>query len=106
MAGDIREKLGQTFLRTGNFQAALGEYVRAADLRPDDQRLQLQTGNFLLLAGRFEDAKSRAEKLLSVDDHNVDAQILAANALAALKNVDGAVAQIEDALRVDPNRSR
>jgi putative PEP-CTERM system TPR-repeat lipoprotein len=103
--GEIRTKLGESLLTTGDLEGALGEYVRAADLLPDNIPLQLKAGSLLLLAGRFDDAKSRAEKVLARNDREVRAQILLANALAALKEPDAAVAQIEDAIRVDPDRS-
>lgn len=104
-AGDVREKLAGAALQTGDLLTAIREYVRAADLLPDQAAVQLKAGNLLLLAGQFDDAKARAEKVLAKDARNVDAQILVANALGGLKDLDGAVAQIEDALRVDPDRS-
>jgi putative PEP-CTERM system TPR-repeat lipoprotein len=104
-SGQARQRLADALLRTGDVAGAGGEYIRAADLLPDDLPLQVKAGNFLLLAGRFDDAKARAEKALQRDPQNIDAQIVSANALAGLKDVDGAVAQIEDALRVDPDRS-
>jgi putative PEP-CTERM system TPR-repeat lipoprotein len=105
LAGNIRAKLADASLQTGDIAGALREYVRAADLLAEDANVQLKAGNLLLLAGRFDDAKARAEKVLAKDARNVDAQILLANAHAGLKDLDAAVAQIEDALRVDPDRS-
>src|SRR5207245_2704457 len=35
LAADVREKLGDVLLKSGNFPGALGEFVRAADLRAD-----------------------------------------------------------------------
>src|ERR1043165_2645168 len=64
-AGDARVKLADAFLGSGDAANALGEYVRAADLLPDDVTIQLRAGNLLLLAGRFDDAKSRAEKIIA-----------------------------------------
>ena len=95
LAGDVREKLGAALIATGNLPAALEQYVRAADLRPADAYVQLQAGSLLLVAGRFDDAKALAEKVLAADGRNVDAQILLANALSRLKDVDAAVAQLE-----------
>jgi putative PEP-CTERM system TPR-repeat lipoprotein len=105
LAGDVREKLGEALLRTGDMANALGEYTRAADLRLDDVALQVNAGNLLLLAGRFDDAKARAEKALAKDAQNVEALTLSGNALAGLRDLDDAVAQVEEAIRIDPNRS-
>jgi len=104
-AGDARAKLADAFLGAGDAANALHEYVRAADLLPDDVVLQVKAGNLLLLAARYDDAKGRAEKALAKAPTAVDAQLLMANALAGLKDLDGAVAQIEDALRIAPDRS-
>jgi tetratricopeptide (TPR) repeat protein len=104
-AAEVHVKLAEVLLRLDNYANALQEYVRAADLAPEDEALQLKTSSFLLVAGRFDDAKARAEKVLARNARSIDAQIVVANALAGLKDVDAAVAQIEDALRVDPDRS-
>jgi tetratricopeptide (TPR) repeat protein len=104
-AGNAHVKLADALLQEGDIGGAAGEYIRAADLLPNDLPLQIKAGNFLLLAGRFDDAKARAQKVLEKAPRNVAAQIVTANALAGLKDVDAAVTQIEDALRVDPDRS-
>ena len=54
------------------------------------------------LAGRFEDAKARADKALSVDPKNVDALVLRANTLAGLTDLDAALEQIQEVLKIDP----
>jgi putative PEP-CTERM system TPR-repeat lipoprotein len=104
-AGDVRHKLAEVLLKRGELPAALGEYVRAADLLPGDKAVQLKAGNLLLLAGRFDDAKGRAEKILEDAPQDVEAQTLLANAYAGLKDLDAAVAQIEEALKIAPDRS-
>src|SRR5262249_21883101 len=104
-SSDARLKLAETSFRVGDGATALEQYIRTADLRPDDVAVQLKTSKLLLLAGRFDDAKSRAEKILARDSRNVDAQIVIANALAEQKDLDAAVGQIEEALKLDPQRS-
>jgi tetratricopeptide (TPR) repeat protein len=104
-AGDAHAKLAEALLGTGDLANGLREYVRAADLLPDDFALQVKTGNLLLLAGRFDDAKARAEKVLAKNKGDVSAQLLMANSLAGLKDLEAAVTQIEEALRVAPDRS-
>ena len=79
--------------------------MRAADLLPGNADVQVKAANFLLLAGQFEDAKARAERVLAVAPNNVEAQIAKGNALAGLKNLDAAVAEIEGAIRESPDRS-
>jgi len=50
-AGDAHAKLAEALLGTGDLANGLREYVRAADLLPDDLALQVKSGNLLLLAG-------------------------------------------------------
>src|SRR4051794_1969767 len=102
-AGDVRVKLAETYIQQGDLAKAIEEYVRAADTLPA-AAVQIRTGNLLLVARRFDDAKARAEKALLADAKSVEAQILLANALAGLKNLDGAVAELEQAIETTPAR--
>lgn len=103
--GDARFKLAQTYLHRGDASNALRESVRAADLLPERADAQLQAIRLLLVAGRFADARTRAEALLKREPRNVEAEIARGNALAGLQDLEGAVAQIEEAVKLDPNRS-
>ena len=104
--GEARLKLAQTYERQGNAAAMLREYVRAADLLPDRADVQVKAATYLLMAGQFEDARTRADKALKIDPKNVDALIIRANATAGLKDVTTAVAQIEEALKIAPEEGR
>jgi tetratricopeptide (TPR) repeat protein len=103
--GEARVKLAETYVRLGKPANALEEYVRAADLLPGDIGVQLTAGGHLLLAGRADDARARASAVLSREPKNIDAHILLGNALAGLKNFEAAVAQIEEAIKLEPGRS-
>jgi tetratricopeptide (TPR) repeat protein len=106
MYGEARLKLAETYERMNNLGAAAPEFIRAADALPDNREAQIKATQILLLGGRFEDAKARATTLLERDPRDLDALILRANALAALKDPAGALAEIEEALRVKPDDSR
>src|SRR5207249_3059780 len=101
---DIRLKLADTYMLLADSAAALPEYVRAADLLPNDSSAQLKAGALLLMARAFDDAKSRADKAIKLDPKNAAAQVLRGNALAGLKDVDGAIADYEQALALDPSQ--
>lgn len=103
--GEVRAKLADAYLRAGDASQAVQEYVRAADLRSDDINLALKAGGLLLLGGRFDDAKLWAEKVLAKQSNHLEAQILLANSLAGLKDLNAAVAEIEEAIRLDPDRA-
>jgi putative PEP-CTERM system TPR-repeat lipoprotein len=101
--GEARLKLAETYERMGNVQAAFPEFVRAADALPDNRDLQLKVTQLLLLAQRFEDAKARATSMLAKNPKDVQAVIARANAMAALKDVSGAMTEIEEAQKIAPN---
>ena len=103
MYGQARERLSETYSNLNNPQGAFREIVRAADLLPNDVKVQLRAGAFLLAAGQFEDALGRADRALALDSKNTDAYVLRGNALAGLKNLDGALKELETAISIDPS---
>jgi Flp pilus assembly protein TadD len=103
--GEARLKLATAYASVGDGPNALREYARAADLMPDDASAQIKAGTFMLLATRYRDAQSLASHVLEKDPKNVDAQILYANALAGLKDLNGAVTALEKAIELDATRS-
>jgi tetratricopeptide (TPR) repeat protein len=102
---EARVKLALTYERLGDYRKAFAERIRAADLLPQDVDLQLSVGSYLLAAGRFDDARSRAQNVLKLDGQNVRAQILLGNSLAGLREFDQAIAEIERAIQLDPARA-
>jgi tetratricopeptide (TPR) repeat protein len=104
--GEARFKLAQTYERMNNPRAAFAEYIRAADALPDDRSAQLKATQVLLMTGRFEDAKARVASLLQEDPKDVEALLLHANAMSALRDPAGALTEIEEALRISPDSSR
>jgi tetratricopeptide (TPR) repeat protein len=100
--GDAHFKLADTFARLGDGPNALREYVNAADLLPGNKDAQLKAGSFLMFARRYEDARTRAEKVLKMDPNNLDARLLRSKATFGLKEVDDAIRQVEEAIQLDP----
>jgi len=100
--GEARLKLAEAYIKKGDAQRAYGEYIRAADLMPNDPKLQVQAGTLLLMRGRFEDAKTRARMALAKDPKNVQAALLMGNAMAGLKDFEGAIKELEEAAQLDP----
>ena len=103
--GLARLRLADAYSALGNTKAAFPEYVRAADLLPDNADAQVKAGRLLVNGGFFEEAKDRARKVLVRDPKNVDALMVLGNALAGLKSVDDAVGVIGQASQVDPERA-
>ena len=104
--GEARAKLSEAYQAVGNANQAFREAVRAADLLPLDNAAQLRAANFLILAGRFEDAKTRIQPVIDRDPANVEAQLILGNALVGLKDLDGAIREIEEAIKLDPGRAQ
>ena len=103
-SGEARRKLAAVALLQGDIATSYNEGIRAADLLPNSAAAQVDAGQLLLLARKWEDAQARAEKALAIDPKNVPAQLLKANALAGLEKVDDAVAEVEEAIHNDPAR--
>jgi tetratricopeptide (TPR) repeat protein len=71
--GEARLKLAESYQRLGDTSNALYEYVRAADLLPDNLDLQLTACEYLVAGRRFDDARSLAESVLERQPQNVKA---------------------------------
>ena len=103
--GEGHLKLADTLLKNEDVIGAIREYIRAADLLPNDVDLQVKVGNMLLAAGRFDDARVRAEKALEKNSKNGPALVLRGNAMAGLKDLDAALSDMETALASDPGKA-
>ncbi|HXE80764.1 MAG TPA: tetratricopeptide repeat protein [Vicinamibacterales bacterium] len=104
-SGEAHLRLAEAYERDGDAAASFRMYLKAAELLPDHARVQIKAGQLELLAGEFGAAKARAERVLERNRRNVDAQILRANALAGLDDLDAAAAQMQQAVNQDSSRS-
>jgi putative PEP-CTERM system TPR-repeat lipoprotein len=103
--GEARFKLAEAYAASGSPERAFQEYVRAADLMPDDELAQVRAAGFLVQAGQYEDGKTRVDRLLARNPSHVEALVIRGNALAGLRDLEGAVAQMAEAIAVEPGRS-
>jgi Flp pilus assembly protein TadD len=102
---DAYRKLSTAYLSRGDGTNALRSATTAADLVPDVPEAQIEAGNLLLLAGRFDGAKAHAERVLTKDPQNLVAHVLLGNATAGLKDFDSAMKEFEEAIRLDPHQT-
>ena len=102
--GEARKRLAEAYARIGDAPRAFEQYVRAADLLPNDVQLQLTAGAYLLATRKPEDALARADLALRLEPDNIQAHLLRGNALAGLTSFDDALKAIEEAIRLDPGR--
>ena len=105
-SGLAHKKLADVLEQSRDDLNALREYVRAADLLPDDLDLQVKAGTYLLRAEKPGDARARAENVLAKHPEHLDAQILLASSLTGLKDLDGAIREIQEAIQLAPGESR
>jgi Tfp pilus assembly protein PilF len=103
---DAHYRLAQAYDRLGDAANASREYVKVADLMPSDADAQTRAGLFLLVDGRFEDAKTRARRALQIDPRHLEAHLLLAQAMAGLDDMDAAVRETEAAIRMDLGEAR
>lgn len=101
-SGIARYKLAEAYFAAGNTKAAFPQYIRAADLLPDNMEAQFKAGHLLLKGGLLNDAKARARTILQRDPNNAAALLLLGNVLAGLKDLDEAIAVLQRAVVVDP----
>jgi len=104
--GEARYQLAEAYAAHAEPELAYKQYIRAADLLPDDVNVQLKAAAYLLLAGQYDDAKARAEQVLAKHPDNVEAQVALGSALAGLHDLDAAVTRIMHAIQLDPGRSQ
>ena len=102
---DIRTKLADALFSQNEIGGAIREAVIAADLLPKDVNAQIRAGRLLLVVGAFDDARDRAEKALALDLSHVEAIVLKGNALAGLKDLDGALTEYQEALTLQPENA-
>ena len=92
-------------MQAGDIAGATREVRACRRSRPDDVTLELKAGIFFCSAANSRRRKRTSAADLNEDGRNVDAQILAANALAGLKNVDAAISRSKMRWRSSPERS-
>src|SRR5207244_6295565 len=104
-SGEKHLKPADVHMKNDNLRSAYPELLRAADSIPDNEDAQLKAGNLLLMAGKYQDAKTRARAALKKNPKNVAALVLLGNALAGLKDLESAVELSQQAALLEPQRS-
>ena len=104
-APEAHEKLAGVSGEMQDTPTALAEVLRVADLRPDDPKAQLRAAAVFVLAGRFADARSRAESALKLGidpGKTSDAHVVLGEALAGLHDPEESEAHLREAVRLSP----
>lgn len=99
---EAHTKLADVSAKANDAATAISEVLRLAELKPDDVAAQVRAGSVYLLAGRFADARDRAESALRVDRAAASAHILLGQALAGLRDPNKSEASLREAVRLAP----
>ena len=116
--GEARFKLGETYKKIGEahwkageiperdaaLRNAFQEFLRAKELLPNRDDVQLKAARYLGDAGGFNESKAILEQLLKKNPKNVDAQVLLARSMVGLKDIPSAIKELESAIVQDPTR--
>jgi putative PEP-CTERM system TPR-repeat lipoprotein len=100
--GEGRAKLAEAYLANGLTESAYREYQRAADLLPNDDAVQKRAATLLFMAGQYQDVRTRVLAVLHKNPKDVEAQLLYANALVGLNDLESGVHELEQAIEIDP----
>ena len=103
--GEAYRKLAAAYLSRGEGAEAIRAAATAAELLPTNPDAQIEAGSLLLLAGKFNEARGLAERVLAANARDVRARVLLGNATAGLKDLDSAIKEFEEAIRLDPHQS-
>src|SRR5215831_7888314 len=98
-------ELALCYLKQGAFQQGYWELARAVEIAPDDLKAQLDFAKLLLAGRKPADARAHAEIVLQGEPHNVQAQIVISQAVAAQGDIAKAIDEAQKAVQMDPNQS-
>jgi tetratricopeptide (TPR) repeat protein len=91
-------KRGDLYSEHGNWNSALDDYDRAAQLDPSLVVVDLARGRALLNAGRFGEARTAFDRFLASEPIHAEARVLRARALAQLGQWDASVVDYTKAI--------
>lgn len=96
---------GELYARHDDPVAAEANYLRAAELAPDLPRLTIARAALELAGGRPAEARRLLDSAVARSPQDIEARVLRARALAALRESGAAVADYTAALRSAPTPS-
>src|SRR5258708_34264993 len=98
-------KRAQCLIKQSSWAAAFQALSRTVELQPENWPAQLDLGQLLLAGAKPQEAKDRALVILHGNPKHSDAQILLSDADAALGNLNDALEEAREAVRIAPDRS-
>jgi len=105
LLAEAHDKLAKSYDYLGDAKNAAHESILAADLMPNEPDAQVRAGVFYLAGGDFQSAKGQAQKALVTNPRHVEAQLLLAQAIAGMKDLNGAIQETENSIRMQPGEA-
>jgi tetratricopeptide (TPR) repeat protein len=97
--------LAKSYMKLGAYAGGYAELQRTVELDPKNIQARLDLGTLLLAAKQYPRSKDQANAILAQQPNNADAIALLSSISLAQGDHAGALAEIQHALAIDPNRS-
>lgn len=97
--------LAKAYMKLGALSGGYAELQRTVDLDPHNIQAHLDLGALLLAAHQYPRSTNQAKAVLAIQANNPDAFALLSSIALAQEDRQEALAQIQRALAIDPNRS-
>lgn len=101
-SADAHAKLADVLWTSQDTKRALDEWIRVAELQPDDEAAQVRAASICLLGGRIADATSHAYAAVRLDRRDPRALMALGEALAAAGEPRDSVERLREAVRLAP----
>ncbi len=98
-------ELAKAYMKIGSIQGGYVELQRTVDLAPTNVQAHLDLGALLLAGHQFPRSTEQAKAVLAIQANNPDAFALLSSIALAQGDRAEALAQIQHALAIEPNRS-
>jgi cellulose synthase operon protein C len=102
---DAHYKLGLTALKLEQWNSAYQEFSKTIELQPDQYAAHLDLANLLILGRQYGEAKQHLDLLAQKQPSNPDVYIARSSYDSGLSNTTAALADLQKAIQLDPNRS-
>ncbi|MGI9102775.1 MAG: tetratricopeptide repeat protein [Terriglobales bacterium] len=102
---DAHYGLAKAYMKLQTWNGAYAELLRTVELQPDNLKAQLDLGNLFLAGGKPNDAREKANFVLSKDSRNGDAYILLGSVAGSERKTSEALADFDKALEISPNKA-
>ena len=103
-SNEVRMALGAIYLDKKNFNQAISEFEKSANLQPNELRLKYNSlGLAYIKTGKYGNAETVLKLATQIEPENKFAHNNLGFTYLRLKNFEGAKLEFQEALKIDPN---